>query len=67
MKYSIKTKGMGCPHCVKRVTKAMETLGADIKKVELNDIEICSELPEAAIREAIEKLGFEVTEIRAEQ
>ena len=66
MKYSIKTKGMGCPHCVKRVTKAMESLGADIKKVELNDIEVLGDMGEDAIRKAIEALGFEVTEIRAE-
>ena len=28
MKYAITTKGMGCPHCIKRVTKAMTELGA---------------------------------------
>ena len=66
MKYSIKTKGMGCPHCIKRVTKAMEGIGADIQKVELNDIAVTTEKGEAEIREAIEALGFEVLEIKAE-
>ena len=66
MKYSIKTKGMGCPHCIKRVTKAMEGLGADIEKVALNDIAVKSEKGEAEIRSAIEALGFEVLEIKAE-
>lgn len=66
MKYSIKTKGMGCPHCIKRVTKAMEGIGADIQKVELNDIAVTTEKGEAEIRAAIEALGFEVLEIKAE-
>ena len=65
MKYSIKTKGMGCPHCIKRVTKAMEGLGAVIEKMELNDFAVESDRSEAEIRAAIEALGFEVTEIKA--
>ena len=66
MKYSIITKGMGCPHCIKKVTKAMENLGANIEKVELNDITVESEKSEADIRAAIEALGFEVISIKAE-
>ena len=66
MKYSIITKGMGCPHCIKKVTKAMEKLGADIEKVELNDVAIASEKTEADIRAAIEAIGFEVVRIKAE-
>ncbi len=66
MNYTIKTRGMGCPHCIKRVTKAMEGLGADIKKVELNDIEVAGDMSADEIRKAIETLGFEVTEIKAE-
>ena len=31
MKYSIITKGMGCPHCIKKVTKAMEELGGLVR------------------------------------
>ncbi len=66
MKYSVITKGMGCPHCIKRVTKAMEGLGAKIGKVELNDIAVETEKGEAEIRAAIEALGFEVVSIKAE-
>ena len=66
MNYSIITKGMGCPHCIKRVTKAMEALGADIEKVELNDIAVKSDRAENELRAAIEALGFEVVSIKAE-
>lgn len=66
MKYSIITRGMGCPHCIKKVTKAMEELGAQIEKVELNDIAVYSDKAEADIRAAIEAKGFEVVSITAE-
>ena len=66
MKYSIITKGMGCPHCIKKVTKAMEELGAQIEKVELNDIMVYSDKAEADIRAAIEAKGFEVVSVKAE-
>lgn len=66
MKYSIITRGMGCPHCIKKVTKAMEELGAQIEKVELNDIAVYSDKSEADIRTAIEAKGFEVVSVKAE-
>lgn len=66
MKYSIITRGMGCPHCIRKVTKAMEELGAQIEKVELNDIAVYSDKDEADIRAAIEAKGFEVVSIKAE-
>ncbi len=66
MKYSIITKGMGCPHCIKRVTKAMTELGAEIGKVELNDVVVTTDRTEGELREAIEKLGFEVLSVKAE-
>lgn len=65
MKYEIKTDGMGCQHCIDRVTKAMNALGAEIIKVELNDIVIRFNGGEAAVREAIEDLGFDVLNIIA--
>lgn len=63
MKYIIKTEGMGCAHCIKRVTEAMNSLNARIERVELNDIavEFCGSSDE--IRNSIEDLGFEVLEI----
>ena len=63
MKYMIKTEGMGCQHCVKKVTKAMQELNAEIEKVEINDIVVNSDRAEAEIVNAIESLGFKVTTV----
>ena len=63
MKYVIKTEGMGCGHCISRVTAAMIALGAKIDRIELNDICVESNVEEAVIREAIEDLGFDVVSI----
>ena len=66
MKYSIVTEGMGCGHCIMRVTKAMNALGLDIGKVELNDVVVSGDKTAEEIAEAIEKLGFKVKKITAE-
>ena len=58
MKYRIRTEGMGCPHCIKKVTKAMEGLGADIERMELNDFTLELDASPDIIKEAIEALGF---------
>ena len=63
MKYVIITEGMGCGHCIGRVTAAMNALGAKIDRIELNDICVESNAEEAVIREAIEDLGFDVVSI----
>lgn len=63
MKYAIKTEGMGCGRCIARMTDAMNALGARTEKVELNDIIIEADCNEAAIREAIENLGFDVLSV----
>ena len=63
MKYTIKTEGMGCPHCVKRVTKAMQELNAEIERVEINNIIVSSDKAEAEIRKSIEDLGFKVISV----
>lgn len=63
MKYVIITEGMGCGHCIGRVTAAMNALGAKIDKIELNYICVESNVEEAVIREAIEDLGFDVVSI----
>lgn len=66
MKYAIKTEGMGCAHCIKRVSEAMDRLGAKIEKIELNDIVVELDKDEACVREAIEDLGFDVISINAQ-
>lgn len=60
MNYRIKTDGMGCAHCIARVTKAMEGLGAEIVSMELNDFTVAFSGDPALIKEAVEDLGFDV-------
>lgn len=59
MNYRIKTDGMGCAHCIARVTKAMESLGARIVSMELNDFTIEFGGDINAVKTAVEDLGFE--------
>lgn len=63
MKYNIKTEGMGCEHCIKRVTAAMEGIGAGAMRIELNDITVEFSGAEESIRNAIEDLGFDVISV----
>lgn len=63
MKYRVITEGMGCQHCVARVTKAMNALGAEIKSMELNDFTVEFTGDRAAISKAIEALGFKVKSV----
>lgn len=65
MKYIITTEGMGCEHCIKRVTAAMQTLNAAIIYVKLNDIAVDFNGNENDLRNAIEDLGFDVISIKA--
>lgn len=60
MKYTIKASGMSCSHCINRVRAAMLALGADIEKLELNDIIIDVDADENTVRNAVEDLGFDV-------
>lgn len=59
MNYRIKTAGMGCAHCIARMTKAMEGLGARIVSMELNDFTIEFGGDINAVKTAVEDLGFE--------
>lgn len=65
MKYEISIEGMGCEMCVKKVTKALETLGAQIGSVEIGKA-VCDFSGEtSALREAIEDAGFDVISVDA--
>ncbi|HAY20394.1 MAG TPA: hypothetical protein DCY17_06435 [Clostridiales bacterium] len=66
MKYTITTEGMGCEHCIKRVTAAMQALNAAIVYVKLNDIAVDFNGNENDLRNAIEDLGFDVISIKAQ-
>ena len=63
MKYIIKASGMSCGHCISRVRSAMLALGAEIEKLELNDIVIEADTDEDTVRNAVEDLGFDVLSI----
>ena len=66
MKYHVTTAGMGCKHCIARVTNALQSLGANITRMELNDFDIEYDGDTASVRRAIEDLGFEFKAIEAE-
>ncbi len=56
METTIKTSGMGCEHCVKRVTKALEELpGVKNVRVSLERAEATFEKPEALSLEDVIK------------
>ena len=60
---SIKIKGMSCQHCVASTTKALEGLpGISDVQVDLENGEARyeGEVDQRAVKEAIEKIGFEV-------
>lgn len=66
MIYRVKTEGMGCQHCIARVTNAMNALGAGVASMELNDFTVDFNGDPGKIREAVEDLGFDVVEITEE-
>ncbi|MBO4384681.1 MAG: heavy-metal-associated domain-containing protein [Clostridia bacterium] len=63
MIYRVKTEGMGCPHCIMRVTNAINALGAAVRNMELNDFTVDYSGDSETLREAIEDLGFDVVSI----
>ena len=61
----LKIEGMGCMHCVAKVKKAMEDLGATVKSCEIGTCEIEHVTDPEKIRDAIEGVGFELISIEA--
>lgn len=59
----LKIEGMGCMHCVAKVTKAMQELGATVKSCEIGTCEIDGINDVNAIRDAIEGIGFELISV----
>lgn len=60
---TINIKGMGCMHCVARVKKAIEEIGAHVISCEIGKCEIESYADQDKIRETIEGLGFDLISI----
>ncbi len=56
----LKIEGMGCMHCVMKVRKAMEELGAEVVSCEIGTCEIKGVEDVDKIRESIEGIGFEL-------
>ena len=61
----LKIEGMGCMHCVAKVRKAMEDLGADVISCEIGSCEISGVDDVDRIRDAIEGVGFELISAEA--
>ncbi len=64
---TIKIEGMHCSHCSARVENALRALGLSVK-VDLNTASAAVDgdsIPdERVLRETVEDLGFDVTEIK---
>ncbi len=60
MKYHIVLSGMGCERCIRRVTDAMNSLGAEIISILLNDVTVVFNGDVAVLCEALEDLGFDI-------
>ena len=56
----LKIEGMGCMHCVAKVRKAMEDLGANVISCEIGVCEIVGVNDVDQVRDAIEGVGFEL-------
>ncbi len=63
MRINVITKGMGCEHCIKRVTAAMESIDAKIESMQLNNFTVETSSDKSVIKDAIEDIGFDVVSI----
>lgn len=62
----IMIEGMRCEHCSAAVTKALQNLGLSHVEVRLADkcAIVSGEVEKAALKAAVEDIGFDVTDIR---
>ena len=67
MKKKIYIDGMSCSHCVSHVKEALLDIGANKVKVDLEEkvatAEFDDDINDNEITDAIEEVGYEVTEI----
>lgn len=59
----ITIKGMGCMHCVAKVTAALREIGAEIESVEIGKAIIADYPDTVKIEAAIKDAGFELESI----
>lgn len=67
MKKIIKIDGMGCQHCVNRITEALSAIdGVDVLKVSLEDksatVDVEESVADEVLMDAIDEEGFEPIE-----
>lgn len=67
MKKIIKIDGMGCQHCVNRITEALSAIdGVDVLEVSLEDksatVDIEESVADEVLMDAIDEEGFEPIE-----
>lgn len=70
MKKKVTIEGMSCGHCSNRVEKALKQLmGVEEVKVDLQQrsavVEYNGQLPDDEIRQTIEEVGYDVTNIQS--
>ena len=68
--YRLKIDGMGCQHCVSKVTNILKESGFDVVSVELNDAKIRSDMTPATLLKTagtvLEDEGYMLTTVLAE-
>lgn len=70
MKVILDIEGMSCEHCSARVEKSLRACGG-VESVRVDLEGKCAEvvgaaLDEAALKEAVESTGYDVTQVRAQ-
>ena len=65
MRYLITIDGMGCGHCVARVTAALNDVGASVESVEIGLAVADFSGDVNRIKAAIEETGFDIVSIEA--
>ena len=68
VKKEMLVEGMSCGHCSARVEKALNAIDGVTATVDLDKktafIELAKEVPDSALKAAVEDAGYEVAEIR---
>ncbi len=61
--YRLEIEGMGCAHCVRSVTNALNELKATVNDVQVGSADVLWDGSTDVLKEAISEAGFEVKSI----